>query len=174
MLLRFERLKESDVYYKRTTADGQRAFIYHFSEDGTTLQLLFRYEKYIPAEELSSNLTAAGFPVPDLTGCSSVRDYRLFQKTMYGKEFPLDYAVSYTFDSADAAVAFLDGFIPVIQDENGFDITNPQSIDISKPRAYCKESGENLLVFAFDYPEGSEIVNLEFRIMENIPEEEEG
>ena len=169
-LLRFERLKEEDVYYKHSTPEGQKAFIYHFSEDGETLQMLFKSETFVPAQEMADDLNAAGFPVPDMAACASARDFRRFQKTMYGREYPLDYSVSFDFETAAQAAAFLENYIHILQDENDFDITNPQDAEINKNRAYVKEDGENRLIFGLDYAEGSVTVNVEFRLTENAAE----
>ena len=63
--------------------------------------------------------------------------------------------------------AFLDGYVRSVRDENGFDITSPQSIGLDKPIVYTKENGGKTLAVGFEYNEGRTVVNMEFRVIEN-------
>ena len=163
------RAEDEDVYYRLRLPTGMRSFKYRFNEDGETVSLLFKSEKYVPAEDVDVMLAEAGFPEVDLGAYELCRDLVKFGKTMFGQDYDLDLFVSLKFGSPADAEAFLDSYIGDLRD-GSFDITNPGSVSMNRTTAYSKESGDKLLVFGFDYKDGWDMTNLEFRIME-IPEE---
>ena len=163
---RFSRLKSTvseGNYYKCQTESGLKTFRYHFEDDGETVTLLFKSENYLPAETVRGALAEAGFPEIALDHCNSGRDQRKFQKTMYGRDLPLELSLSFKFETAAEAEAFLEQYISALQDAS-FDVTPPASVEIGKSRAYSKEEGSVILIFAFDYTEGSTEIPIEFRV----------
>ena len=164
---RFTYLEGEDVFYKCKTPEGLKSFKYRFNEDGKTLTLMFKSEKYVTAEEAGAALKEAGFPEISLAAYDSCRDFVKFQKTMYGQDYPLDLSPSFEFETSDDAAAFLDSYISVLKDDNSFDITNPAEVNMNKPMAYVKEADGKTLVFGFDYRDGWTTVITEFRVVEN-------
>ena len=82
---------------------------------------------------------------------------------MYGRDLPLELSLSFKFETAAEAEAFLEKYISALQDAS-FDVTPPASVEIGKSRAYSKEEGPVILIFAFDYTEGSTEIPIEFRV----------
>ncbi len=163
-LKRFTALKDEDVYYYCAGPEGKRSFKYLFSEDGETVSMLFKSESYVTTEETRELLAGAGFPEISLDHYSSCRDTVEFQKYMYGRELPLDLALSLSFETAADADAFLDPYICFIREEGSFDITDPETADMDKNIVYTKESGSDLLIIGCNYDEGQTLINLEFRV----------
>ena len=158
-------MKDEDVFYRCVTQEGQKTFKYRFNDDGETVSLLFKAEKYVAPAELKSRLTAAGFPEIGLDAYSSCRDFKLFEKTMYGQDYQMDLSLSLTFGSTEEAETFLDQYITLIRDENDFEIINPAKINMDKQVAYGKEVGENLLAFGLNYQDGTTLASIEFRVL---------
>ncbi len=157
-------LEDEDVFYRCATTEGQMLFKYLFREDGETLSLLFKFERYVAPDDLEEQLWDAGFPAPDLDAFDTCRDFRKFRKTMFGQDFQLELALSMAFETAEEAEEFLEGYIETLQEEYGFDVENPEVAEIDKPVVYTRESGEDLLIVGFAYEEGWTSVNIEFRI----------
>lgn len=162
---KFAALKDEDIFYRRVTPERQMSFKYRFDEDGETLSLLFKSEKYVAPDELKSRLAAAGYPEIGLEAYSSCRDFKQFQKTMYGQDYALDLSLSLVFGSAEEAEAFLDQYITFIRDENGFEIFNPELVNMDKQIAYAKETEGGLLVFGLNYLPESAMATIEFRVV---------
>lgn len=161
-----ELISDEDVYYRLRTSTEMKSFKYRFN-GGDSVTLLFKVEKFVPAEEVRSMTVDAGFPEIDLEGYESCRNFVKFQKTMYGREYPLDLSLSLGFETAADAEDLLDEYIGVLRDDNSFDIANPNTLSMNAPIVYAKEADGKLLAFGVDYVDGSTTVNVEFRVFES-------
>lgn len=162
---KFAALKDEDIFYRCVTSERQMTFKYRFNEDGETVSLLFKAERYVAPDELKSRLAAAGYPEIGLDAYSTCRDFKLFQKTMYGQDYQMDLSLSLVFGTAEEAEAFLDQYITFIRDENDFEVFNPAMVNMDKQVAYAKEADGSLLVFGLNYQPGSTLANIEFRVV---------
>ena len=162
---------EDDVYYKLKTDDEIRSFIYHFNEDGKTVTLAFKTEKYVSADEVQRMITEAGFSEADLSAYDSCRDLKRFKKVMYGLDFDLDLALTLVFETPEDATAYLDVIADKMLDD-GFGKADPGSVYYGGAAAFVKEVGEGkMLLFGIEYKDGWAMANVEYRLMD-VPEED--
>lgn len=174
-------LPDEDNYYKRRSATGLQTFRFRFGEGG--VDLLFKSEKYVLADECESRTAAAGFPAFDVPdgNYESARDLRRFQKVMYGKDLSLCLGVSLSFekapDAAESATAraFLDGLFDGTLIPAGFAPATPDDdVTVNKPYKFFRdETVDNSTVryiVGLDYSDDLTIVNLEFRVEERAQE----
>ena len=166
-LLALFKESEENVFYRDRTPEGAKSFVYSFDADGETCRLLFKSESFVHDDEITDKLEEAGFPVPDLGALDSCRDLVRFRKTMYGRDYPLDLNVAFTFETSAEAEDFLDVYVGSLTDDNGFDKANPRTIEMDKNWVYTKEVGDDLLAFGFDYSQGGTQINTEFRVSAN-------
>ena len=141
--------------------NGFRSFRYHFEPDGA-LTLLFKSEKYIPAQEAAEMIRAAGFPEIELTDPISCRDLRTFEKLMYGLDLRAFLSVSQPFGTVDEAGAFFDAYEAALNDA-GFDRDNPAVAGTNKQIAFVNEEAQMLVGIDFIEQDGGATIYFDFR-----------
>ncbi|MBR4462557.1 MAG: hypothetical protein IKS51_08270 [Erysipelotrichaceae bacterium] len=148
--------EEEAEYYQ--SENGFYSFRYSFTDDNV-LNLLFKSEKYISAEEAKTMIVEAGFPKIDLHDPITCRDLVLFRKIRYGTDMKAYITVSQTFESAEEAEAFLDAYETALN-EAGFDRVNPENVGSLKAIAIANE--DLSMYVGIDYFPDDALVNFEF------------
>ena len=164
-------------YLRKETAGGVRTFRFHFDEDGETLRMLFKSEAFVAPETAETKIREAGFPEIRIPAerASSCRDFRKFQKTMYGQDASLDLSLSLTFEKeedeseSEAGRAYLDELFDGILLPAGFGPAAPSDeIRMNKSTVFFKEAeaGGKVTrhIVGLEYTEDLTFVMLEFRV----------
>ena len=166
-------------YLRYETVEGVKTFRYHFDEDGETLWMLFRSETFVSPKTAEAELNGAGFPgivIPE-ENASACRDFRKFQKTMYGQDSSLDYLVTLTFEKEEdagesaAGRAYLNELFDGKLVPAGFSLAAPDDgISMNKTTVFFKdvENGGKVTryIAGLSYAEDLTYVSLEFRVAE--------
>ena len=139
--------EESGVDYY-ASADGSASFRVHLEDDGETVILLFKAEKYLTADEAAAILDAAGFPGIDRSAYSSGRDHKKFQQVMYGKEYASALTLTMRFETAEEGEAFLDGYVASLEDD-GYLRVPPSDLGSNKTNGYTNEEQGTGVAFDF-------------------------
>ena len=168
--------EESEAEYL-ASADGSTNFRYHFEDDGETVILLYKNEKYLSAGETQEIISGEGFPAIDLTGIYvSGRDHKKFQEVMYGRNYNAAISFETVFETEEAAGAFLDEYV-VLLDDAGF-LNGPGAlIGSNKMTSYRdEEKGIGLAIDFYPSESGETRVYFEFKSgidFETEPDDEE-
>ena len=149
---------EIDFY---ESADGFYSFRYHFDENNA-LQLLFKAERYISAEEANAYLTGEGYPALDITDPISARDLRKFEKVQFGADYKAYFTLGLSFDSVDEAGSFFDSYESALTDA-GYGRVSPDTVGGNKPIAiYNEDTGMLVSVDFIENGDGSALINYDF------------
>ena len=137
------------------------SFQYHFNDDDT-VTLLFKVQKYIPADEAEAMIAQAGFPAIDLQEPIACRDLTRFEKFQYGLDLKAFITVSQTFADAAEAEAFLNDYEQKLN-AAGFDRTSPTEAGTLKQVAIWNEDAGMLVGIDFFEQPDNTIVNFDFK-----------
>ena len=150
--------EEEIEYYENE--NGFANFRYQFLDDDT-VSLLFREQRYIPAEEVSKRIGEAGFPEITFTEPISAKDLTLFEKAQYGKDDRLFMAVSKTFETSEEAENFLNAYEEKLN-AAGFERVNPSETGSLKNVVLLNEDGSMLVGVDFFEQSSGTMINMDF------------
>ena len=150
--------EEEIEYYENE--NGFANFRYQFLDDDT-VSLLFRQQRYIPAEDVSRRISEAGFPEIAFTEPLSAKDLTLFEKAQYGKDDKLFMTVSKTFETSEEAENFLNAYEEKLN-AAGYERVNPSETGSLKSVVLLNEDGNMLVGVDFFEQSSGTMVNMDF------------
>lgn len=139
--------------------NGFISFKYTFKTDGS-VYVEFKNEKSLTVEETLAKLKEHGLPETDIKGVIGCREQTRYQYERSGFEGLFMFCYQ-TFDSAAEAEAYLDSYVPYLEDL-GYIYFDPQKLDSQRQFLYFNEELRKYVGFDFIPGANSANINWEF------------